>query len=268
MNPSDVLNATLIEREDLTCELAIFRIRYDDGPVPDFIPGQFTTLGFPADEQPAPRPGRKPRIKLIRRAYSIASSPKTRDYLEFYVVVVEEGKLTPRLWQLQVGDRLFMDRRMSGHFTLDGVPEGKDLVMISTGTGLAPYVSMLKTYRGTNRWRKFIVIHGTRLCQDLGYQHELEQIAHEDPSVIYLPTCTREQEGSIWQGMRGRVHLALEPDFYHKLVGSPLTPEDAHVFLCGNPQMIDECEQQLTARGFVVKDRQNPDGNIHFERYW
>lgn len=268
MTLTDPLNATLIEREDLTDELAIFRIRYDDGEVPDFIPGQFTTLGFVADDQPPPRPGRPPRVKLIRRAYSIASSPLTRDHLEFYVVEVEDGKLTPRLWNLKPGSRLFMDRRISGHFTLEGVPDGKDLIMISTGTGLAPYVSMLKTYRGTGRWRKFIIIHGTRLCCDLGYQAELERIAGDDPSVIYLPTCTREPEGSIWNGMRGRVHLALEPDFYQKLVGSPLTPEQCHVFLCGNPQMIDECESQLTARGFAVRNRQNPDGNIHFERYW
>lgn len=268
MEPTDPLNATLIRREDLTPEIAIFRLRYDDGDAPDFEPGQFTTIGFVADDQPEPRPGRRPRIKLIRRAYSIASSPRVRDHIELYVVVVNEGKLTPRLWDMKPGDRIFMDRRISGHFTLDGVPEGKDLVMISTGTGLAPYVSMLKTYRGTGRWRRFIIIHCTRLCQDLGYQAELEQIAREDPSVTYLPTCTREPVGSIWEGMRGRVHLALEPDFYHRLVGAPLTPEDCHVFLCGNPQMIDECEQQLQQRGFVVKSREHPDGNIHFERYW
>lgn len=268
---TDLLNASLVERQDLTDELAIFKIRYDDGDVPDFTPGQFTTLGLPPDpdeERPSAVPGRKSRPKLIRRAYSIASSPLQKDAMEFYLVVVPDGKLTPKLWRLQPGDRLFMDRRISGHFTLDGVPHDKDLVCISTGTGLAPFVSMLKTYRGQNRWRKFVIIHGTRLCVDLGYRAELEQIAAEDPSVVYLPTCTREPEGSIWQGMRGRVHHILEPDTYQRLVGHPLSPDFAHVFLCGNPAMIDQCEADLTARGFVVKDKQHPDGNVHFERYW
>src|SRR5687768_11337069 len=156
----DPQNATVVEREDLTHELAIFRLRYNDGDVPDFEPGQFTTLGLPPDEteEPAPAPGaddtrRKHRVKLIRRAYSIASSPLTKDHLEFYVVAVQDGKSTPQLWAHKPGDKLFMDRRSSGHCTLSGVPDGRDLVMISTGTGLAPFVSMYKTFRGKNRWR-------------------------------------------------------------------------------------------------------------------
>jgi ferredoxin--NADP+ reductase len=269
---TDLFNASLVEREDLTPELAIFRIRYNDGDVPEFLPGQFTTLGLPPDPEEAQAsavPGRKRGPKLIRRAYSIASSPLQKEALDFYIVVVDGGKFTPKLWRLQPGDRIFMDRRISGHFTLEGVPDGKDLVCISTGTGLAPFVSMLKTYRSQpNRWRKFVVIHGTRLCVDLGYRAELEQIAREDPRVVYLPTCTREPDGSIWEGMRGRVHHLLEPDKYHQLVGHPLTPENAHVFLCGNPDMIDQCEKELQGRGFSVKDKKNPDGTIHFERYW
>lgn len=271
MNPTpDPLNATIAEREDLTEELAIFRIKYDDGPVPEFKPGQFTTLGLPDPAPPNPNsPAAKAgRIKLLRRAYSIASSPLERDWLEFYVVVVKDGRFTPLMWALQPGDRIFMDRKISGHFTLDGVPDGKDLVMMSTGTGLAPFVSMYKTYRGQNRWRKFVVIHGTRLACDLGYRWELEKLAKEDPSLVYLPSCTREPADSAWPGMRGRVHQFLEPATYERLVGHPLTPENAHIFLCGNPQMIDECEQYLQERGFVVKNREHPDGNIHFERYW
>lgn len=271
----DPFNATLLSRQDLTHELAIVRIRYDDGDVPDFLPGQFTTLGLPPDpsEEPAPPENeaaarRRNRVKLVRRAYSIASSPLERDALEFYIVVVEGGRFTPKLWNLQPGDRLFMDRRISGHFTLEGVPDGKDLVMISTGTGLAPFVSMYKTYRGQNRWRKFVVIHGTRLACDLGYRAELQAFAKDDPSLIYLPSCTREPVGSEWQGMRGRVHHLLEPEAYQRLVGDPLDPAHAHVFLCGNPQMIDECEANLTGRGFVVKNREHPEGTVHFERYW
>lgn len=269
---ADPLNATLLERRDLTDELAIFRIQPDSGQVAPFLPGQYTSLGLmETEEEAAARPsrtGRPTRPKLILRAYSIASSPKVRDYLEFFLVLVKEGALTPKLWRLREGDRLYVSPKITGKFTLEKVPPGRDLVMVATGTGLAPYVSMLHTYRDTGLWRRAVVIHGTRLAADLAYRQELEQIAREDKSVVYIPTVTREPEGSPWQGMRGRVNTLIDPDRYHELVGSPLTPDQCHVFLCGNPDMIDQVAANLQQRGFVPRDRENPHGNIHFERYW
>jgi ferredoxin--NADP+ reductase len=269
---ADPFNATLLKRIDLNEELAVFKIKPDCGEVAQFSPGQYTTLGLPADEDPndaeaaVKRARRGP--KLIRRAYSIASSPKQRDHMDFYIVRVEEGKLTPKLWQLKAGDRIFMDGKCKGNFTMDDVPPGKDLVMVGTGTGMAPFMSMLRTYRGTGRWRKFVVLDGCRYIRDLGYRSDMEKIAAEDPTVIYIPTVTREPADAPWTGHRGRVNVILEPENYLKLVGTPLTPEQCHVFLCGNPQMIDQGEETLQKRGFVVKNREHPDGNIHFERYW
>ncbi len=267
-------NATLIQRQDLTDELAIFRVKADS-PVEDFKPGQYTTLGLlqtpeEAAKNPPSRTGKdNTRPKLILRAYSIASSPNVRDdYLEFFLVLVDDGELTPKLWQLKEGDRLFMGPKITGKFTLDDIPPGKDLVMVATGTGLAPYLSMLHTYRNTDRWRRFIVIHGTRLAQDLGYRAELEQIAREDPTVTYIASVTREPEDSPWQGLRGRVPNILQPANYHELVGAPLDPEQCHVFLCGNPAMIEQVCNDLQPFGFTVRDRNNPDGNVHFESYW
>lgn len=268
--PDDPLNAVLIERRDLTDELAVFRVRPESGEVPPFIPGQYTTLGVLKPESEwSERAKKNPKAALVRRAYSIASSPDDHDAVEFFLVVVQEGLLTPRLWDLHEGDRLFMDTNCKGTFTLDGVPEGKDLVMIATGTGLAPFVSMLRTYREQRRWERLIVIHGTRLAKDLAYRAELEAASDEDPSVIYLPMCTREPDTSNWQGLRGRIHVALEPGMYARITGGrTLTPETTHLFLCGNPAMIDDVERDMTARGFSVRDRSNPEGNIHFERYW
>ena len=269
---ADPFNARLIERIDLNPELAIFRVAFDEGDIPEFEAGQYTTLGLLETPEEAAaraqRTGKSDKPKLILRAYSIASSPKVRQYMEFFVVLVKEGALTPKLWQLREGDRLFMGPKVTGKFTLDGVPEGKDLVMIATGTGLAPFLSMLHTYRGTGRWRRFVIIHGSRLSADLGYREHLETIASEDPSVIYIPAVTREPDTSNWQGLRGRVHVALEPATYRELVGAPLISEECHVFLCGNPAMIDQVTEDLTGRGFVTRDRDNPQGNIHFERYW
>ena len=277
MPVEDPLNATLIERIDLNPELAIFRVALESGEPLDFQPGQYTTLGVlppedsgeeEADPDAKPKRRRKGRARLLRRAYSIASAPGDPRGTEFYLVVVPEGKLTPQLWDLQEGDRLFMDETPKGTFTLDGVPEGKTLVTIATGTGLAPFVSMLETYRGTGRWDRFVVIHGTRLAADLGYRERLEELADEDESIVYLPACTREPETSNWQGLRGRVHVILEPEMFQDLTHRPLKPESCHVFLCGNPAMIDQCEAELTARGFATRDRKNPEGNIHLERYW
>lgn len=265
-------NATITHWQDLNEELSVFRLTPDCGKVEPFEPGQFATLGLPRNAPPiAPEdnyPPQDPRWKkLWRRAYSIASSPKDNDHLEFYVVRVNEGKFTPKLWNLRAGGRLWLDPHIKGEFTLHGVPDGRDLVMVATGTGLAPYISMLKTFRGTGRWRRFVLIHGVRLARDLGYVQELEQIARQDPSFVFIPSCTREPEGSAWRGVRGRVTTLFEPAVFEKTAGFPLVPNDCHVFLCGNPDMINQVEKDLHGRGFVTQTRKQA-GDIHLERYW
>ena len=272
---TDVFNATLTDRQNINDELCIVRISPDSEQVPLFEPGQFITLGLPKDptDVPANAPSRgdtdKPqRPRLVRRAFSIASSALVRDHIELYLVLVKEGRFTPMLWALRTpGGRVWMDNQAKGTFTLEGVPEGKDLVMVATGTGLAPFMSMLRTYRGTGMWRRYVIIHGVRLASDLGYHQELEQISREDPSVIYLPTVTREPQGSSWTGLRGRVQSVLAPDTYLPHVGAPLDPRDCHVFLCGNPEMITSAEETLMGRGFLLQTKDRP-GNLHFERYW
>ena len=271
MEQQDIFNATLVEREDLHDELAIFKIKYNDGPVPEFKPGQFCTLGLPQLDdagQPVVSP-RTGKVKLLRRAYSIASSPNEGEHLELFLVLVEDGAMTPRLWKLSPGDPIWMDRRIMGEFTLDGVPDGKDLVMISTGTGLAPFVSMMRTERGTGRWRKLVIVHGVRYAPDLGYREELQQVAAEDPSVVYLAHCTREPDDSDWKGLRGRIQPILQDEagFEELTGGVKYDPEQTHFFLCGNPEMIEQVQQLFEARGFVTQTKKTP-GNIHFERYW
>jgi ferredoxin--NADP+ reductase len=266
----DPLNATLIDRDDLTDELAIIRVRPDSGVIPPFEPGQYITIGLPQDDRgttltTSASPTTRPR--MIRRAYSVASSADQSDWLEFIVVLVREGRLTPHLWEVPVGGRLWINQKAKGQFTLQGIPTDKNLVMVSTGTGIAPYMSMLRTYQGQNRWRKFVVIHGVRLMQDLGYRQELEQSSAQDPTVLYIPTVTREPEDSNWQGLRGRVQIALEDQAFRRLTGAPLMPENCHVFLCGNPAMVTGVQALLETKGFVTQTAQTL-GNLHLERYW
>ena len=130
-------NSTLIARFTLAEDLAVFRIQPDDRLF-DFRPGQYTVIGLPAG---APRcdsadPGEDENQrhgKLIRRAYSIASSSKVRKYVELYVTLVRSGELTPRLWMLQPGDRLWLGPKATGHFTMDSVAPGKNVLLVGTG---------------------------------------------------------------------------------------------------------------------------------------
>lgn len=270
--PKDIHNATLVEREHVHEDLAFFRVKYNHQEVPEFEPGQFATLGLPDTAPPDPdkpvRPGRGP--KLIRRAYSIASPATQRDLLEFYIVRVEEGKLTPSLWDIEPGQTLFMNERITGHFTLPPAEQiaGKTLIMVGTGTGLAPFRSMYLTYRDQPRWDHFVLFDGCRVARDLGYYEELMKFTEDDERFNYIPTVTREPVDSSWGGRRGRVTELLEPMTFRTLTGRDLDPDSCEVFLCGNPAMIDQVEAELASRGFVAQDRKHPEGNLHFERYW
>ncbi len=262
---ADPLNAVLVRREDVTEVLSLVWVRPECGGLPAFQPGQFVRLGLPKPQPPAAsNPG---RVRLTRRAYSIASGADAPDALEFFVVRVEQGQLTPRLWDLEPGARLWMDVEAKGEFTLDLASPGADLVMVATGTGVAPFVSMLRTHGAPRLWRRFVLIHGARYARDLGYDTELAALARQDPTLVYVPLATREPADGAWSGLRGRVQTALEPETYRRLVGAALDPRECHVFLCGNPDMIDETARVLGGRGFVADSHQGR-GNLHFERYW
>jgi len=262
---ADPYNATITRIDPVNEYLWVFHVVPDSGRVPDFEPGQFTTLGL-IDESIEPRVGKdgRPRHRMIKRAYSIASGANVKDHMEFLIIRVEEGKLTPRLFRLGPSARLWMSDKVNGEFTLEGVPQGSDVVLVGTGTGIAPYVSMIRTYHGTGRWRRCVVINGVRYEKDIAYREELEDLARRDKDFFYIPCVTRDPN---WKGTKGRVPVALEPEFFRNWTGFDLNPESCHVFLCGSPQMIDDVEALLQQRGFKTHKKREP-GNIHLERYW
>lgn len=258
---ADHFNATLIDRRDLTTELAVVTVRPDSGTVPAFVAGQYTLLGLPPDDGPAFTPGGRPR--LIKRAYSIASAADRRDLYEFYVVLVEGGKLSTRLWTVSTGDRLWMDDNVRGGFTLAHAGRGSDVLMVATGTGVAPFMSMLRTHREDPPWRRCVLVHGVRRAVDLGYREELELLARTDPRFAYVPVVSREP----WAGRSGRVQAVLESSGFRAATGLSLEPTTFHVFLCGNPEMVESIRVQLTERGFAEGQIDGP-GGIHYEKYW
>ena len=272
MNAADATpyNATLIGREEINPQLVILRVR-PDGELFQFEPGQFTVLGLLGCEPRVPEataeePAGDPQ-KLIRRAYSIASSSVERQYLELYVALVPSGELTPRLFRLRPGGRLFLSPKASGMFTLDRVPTDKAVLLVATGTGLAPYVSMLRTMLIRETERRFVVLHGARVSWDLGYRAELESLTRLRPNFTYVPTILQPDQDPHFRGQTGLIQTLLEHGVVERLAGLPLDPTRMDAFLCGNPGMIMAVKALLQARGFTPDHGKQP-GTIHVEEYW
>lgn len=266
------LNAIVALRNEISPWLMILRVVADGWPLPEFEPGQFAVIGVPGS---VPRcalsePEEKPSDpdKLIRRAYSIASSSLTREYIEFYVALVTTGALTPRLFSLNIGDHLWLGPKIAGMFTFSQMPDDANVVLIATGTGLAPYMSMLTTYLACAGPRRFIVLHGARHSWDLGYRSELMTLQHLCRNFTYVPVISRpEQEPAPWMGPTGYVQDLWTGGTVDQVWGFHPAPDHTHVFLCGSPAMIDSVEEMLGREGFKEHTKKEP-GEIHVERYW
>jgi ferredoxin/flavodoxin---NADP+ reductase len=270
MSTTNPYNAVVVGREEINPQLLILRVQ-PDAPLFDFIPGQFGVLGLLGREARVPEAAREDVApepdKLIRRAYSIASASVERRYLEFYLTLITSGQLTPRLFALQHGGRLFLGPKATGVFTLDRVPPAKAVILVATGTGLAPYLSMLRTMLVHDTQRRFVVLHGARFSWDLGYRAELESLARLRRNFTYLPSITRPEEDPHFRGHSGRIQTLLESGLVEKESGVPLDPALADVFLCGNPDMVATVKALLAAKGFKP-DHGKGIGTIHVEEYW
>jgi ferredoxin/flavodoxin---NADP+ reductase len=267
------LNAVVQHRMEVAPGLLVLRVSPVGWTINEFKPGQFTTIGLPgsapritdaadAEETPA-----DPE-KLIRRAYSIASSSQEKQYLEFYIRLVHSGALSPRLFNLKVGDQLWVSPKITGMFTLNDVPDDKHVLFFATGTGLAPYMSMLRTDLQCGKGRKYAAVHGAENSWDLGYQSELITIQRFCSDFTYVPIIDRpEREVSPWNGQVGFVNKLWEERYFEKLWDLKLTPENSRVFLCGNPLMIKGMLEMLEKEGFTEHTRRNP-GSIILEKFW
>jgi ferredoxin--NADP+ reductase len=205
--------------------------------------------------------------RMIRRAYSIASESRAEEYLEFYLTVVMSGELTPRLFTLKIRDRVYLGPKAVGVFTLGKVAPEKHVLMIGTGTGLAPYMSMLRSDLDCNGPRKFVVVHGARFSWDLGYRTELVGLARHCRNFHYIPVVTRPQEDITWRGRSGYLQNLIASGAIEEETGVPLTPDNFDIFLCGNPGMIETVIGWAEERGFV-KDKGHDIGTLHTEEYW
>jgi ferredoxin-NADP reductase len=240
-------NATLIRRVDHTDDLAYFWVRFDGEPVP-FDPGQYMTIGVFADG------------KLWQRPYSVASAPREAGEIgyEFYVRHVPIIRFTTLLWRLPVGQSMRMIGP-KGRFLLEPADDRTHL-FISTGTGIAPFVSMIRQTLADGRPRKTVVLHGCSFVDELGYWEELQTWQQDGTyPVTYVPTISRPDDprNAGWTGRTGRVEQVVQS--VCKNLG--LRPDRTVVYICGNPDMILNSESVLMNLGF-------PEFHVKKELYW
>lgn len=271
--PAPELNAIVTGRIEAAPGLLILRVAPVGWELPPFTAGQFAVIGLPASAPRVPlsdpeEPDGGDPNRMIRRAYSITSASVERSHLELYLNLVRSGELTPRLFALETGDRLWLGPKVAGMFTLREVPPRKHVVLVATGTGLAPYISMLRSELACGGPKRFAVLAGARHSWDLGYSAELFTMAKLCPNFAYLPTVSRpETEPAPWGGHVGYVQKLWTGGALDRAWGFHPRPADTHVFLCGNPGMIDELTVTLEAEGFRVHGPHAP-GEVHVERYW
>ena len=240
-------NAHLVRREDETDSLAYFWVRFDGDPTP-FEPGQYMTIGVMLDG------------KLVQRPYSVASAPARAgvDGYEFYIRRVQGGMFTPLLFDLPVGHGMRMIGP-KGKFTL--LPDDDRMhIFISSGTGNAPFVAMMRHLAIDGRPRRAVMLNGVSYQSELGYRELMDRwVSSGEYPVTFVPTVSRPNDpaNAGWTGRTGRVESILGP----VLDELGLSASNSIAYICGNPDMIISAEETLLGRGF-------PEDQVHKELYW
>ena len=229
--------ARITKRVDFAPDLWMIRV-HPNGEF-KFAPGQYATLGVEGPDKRSERP------------YSIASSPD-EDEVEFFFELVPNGELTPKLYQLQLGDEMLMRKSAKGRFTLETGTARTNHLLVSTVTGVAPFVSYLRklsqdskkgTFAGEH---KLFLINGASRSWEFGYHDELAQFAATLPWFQYVPTVSRPWEDNAWTGETGRVD-----DLLRKYADMwKLAPDNCVLYLCGHPEMIEHGKGIFKRRGF------------------
>jgi ferredoxin/flavodoxin---NADP+ reductase len=216
-----------------------------------FRPGQFMNLGLYLPSG------------FVSRSYSLASAPG--EPLEVLLARVGQGELTPALFELQPGASIVVDTKAQGFFSFDFVPPHQELWMLATGTGLGPFLSMLRSGAAFERAERVVLAHGARGPAELAHRSELQAlVAARAGAFEYLPVLSREPEPAL---LSGRLTQVLPTGELEARARLKLDAGRSHVLLCGNPAMIDEITTQLVERG-LRRHRQRSPGHITTEKYW
>jgi len=242
------IETEIIEHKRWTDVLASLKFK---GEVMPYTAGQFTKVGLEIDGE------------VISRPYSYVSSPND-DFLEIVYVKVPDGKLTPALSDLNVGDKLLAMEKASGFFVMSEVPDGEDLWMFATGTGLGVFISLLKTDDPWKRFKNIVLVHGVRSANELTYKQQIDEFsANYGNRFTYIPSVTREvSEGCL----NVRIPAGLEKKEFQNIADLEINTS-SQVMICGNPEMINDTVSLLEKSG-LERNRRSKPGNITLEKYW
>jgi len=239
----------VVERVDWSGRLHSLRI---EAAIEVFRAGQFVKIGLPAGEE------------IIGRPYSLVNAPGELP-LEIYFSTVLEGPLSPRLARLEPGDAIQVAPRANGFLVLDEVPPATHLWLIATGTGLGPFLSILRTPDPWQRFQRVVLVHAVRTAEELSYRRVIARLAEGEPKrFTYIPFLSRETAD---YALAGRIPVAIADGRLEARAGLALDARLAHVMLCGNPAMVTDTTAALATRGFRKHKRKEP-GQISVEAYW
>ena len=225
-----------------------------------FAAGQYARLGL------------RDANGVVWRAYSMVSSP-AQEFLEFYGVLVPNGLFTTQLKALQEGDGILVEKQCYGFMTPDRFADGEDLWMIATGTGVGPFISMLRDPYVWRKFRNLILVHGVRHAEELAYRDELMSYVRKAPfdassRLQLVRAVTRDAAaGQDPQLLQGRVTTLFEQGALEKAAALPVTDSASRFMMCGNPDMIEDMRKLLHARGMRPVRRALP-GHFVTENYW
>jgi ferredoxin/flavodoxin---NADP+ reductase len=222
-------------------------------PVDPFTAGQFTKLALEID-------GEK-----FQRAYSYVNAPDDPN-LEFYLVTVPQGKLSPALSQLQPGAQVLLSKQASGFFVLEEIPECRTLWMLATGTAIGPYLSILQEKSGLERFEHLVLVHAVRFAADLSYLPLMQQLQQEYQGKLRIQTVVSRE--AVAGSLAGRIPDLLENGQLEAAVGLPMNTESSHIMLCGNPQMVRDTQQWLKEQRQMSKHLRRKPGHMTSEHYW
>ncbi len=242
-------------RHDWAPHLFSFRTVRPDGIA--FAPGQFVRIGLPGADG-----------LVVWRAYSIAS-PATADHLEFYSIVVPDGPFTRPLSRCRVGDAIRVDPTVYGFLRTDRFDGGRHLWLLATGTGIAPFRSMLADPALRRRYEDIVLVHSVRRPAELAYRAEIEAMTgplEGRARLHYVPTLTAAVDDEA-PPSRGRITTLIGDGRLERSVGLDLSKEDSRLMVCGNPSMIREVRALLGERGMTPVRRETP-GQYITENFW
>jgi len=223
-----------------------------------FVPGQFARLGL-----------RKEDGSIVWRAYSIVSASYD-EHLEFFSIVVPGGEFTSRLSKLKIGDEVLVEKMNYGFLTTARFEQGRDLWMLATGTGVAPFISILHELDTWETYDRIVLVYSVRFARELAYQELVGSLAGHEyfgdfaGKLTFVPVVTREAADGV---LGKRIPALLESGELEKHAGLSLDPERSRIMICGNPEMVEETRGWFIENGYTISRRAKP-GHLALENLW